>query len=533
MPRLVPFHMPGIAYFLRCFFLLWLLLGSTGFLFSQTKVKTIEILGADSWEYDERLVKGTQRLIGNVRLKHENTFMDCDSAYIYPSNSMDAFGHIHIRQGDSVNVYGDTLKYNANTRMAELKHNVRMTDKDMVLTTDFLFFDVAKSIGSYTTGAKIVNKENILTSVLGYYFSASKELLFKKQVVLTNPKYVMNSDTMRYRTNSRTAYFLGPSTIKGDSNFIYCENGFYNTEKEVSRFSRNAYLTSKSQILKGDSLFYDRKNGIGIGYKRVSIFDTAQQILIVGQYAFMNELKEKSFVTDRAMLIKIQDKDSIFMHADTLRAEKAAVQGTEEKKGQAADKIFFAYRKVQFYGKDVQGRCDSLVYTSSDSTMRMFGTPVLWSEKHQLTAEKLELVTGSKKLKTVHLTTNAFATSQEDSLKFNQVKGKKMDGVFVDNKIYKIKVDGNGESVYYAKDDKKLIGVNKAECSNMLIYMKDGKIGTISFLAKPTSVLFPKKEATPAELLLKDFSWKVDIRPLRKEDIFIWKDQPGKVIPGK
>ncbi len=526
MPRLVSFHMPGIAYHFRRVLFLWLLLSGSGSLFSQTNVKTIEILGANSWEYDERIVKGTQRLIGNVRLKHENAFMDCDSAYIYPSNSMDAFGHIHIRQGDSVNVFGDTLKYNANTRMAELKHNVKMTDKDMVLTTDFLFFDVGKSIGSYTTGAKIVNKENVLTSTLGYYYSASKELLFRRNVVLTNPKYVMHSDTMRYRTNSRTAYFLGPSTIKGDSNFIYCENGFYNTEKEISRFSRNAYLTSKSQILKGDSLFYDRKNGIGIGYKRVSIFDTAQKILILGQYAHMNELKEKTFVTDKAVLIKIQDKDSIFMHADTLKAEKVPVKGGEAKQGQEADKIFFAYRKVQFYGKDVQGRCDSLVYTSSDSTMRMFGTPVLWSEKHQLTADKLELVTGSKRLKTVHLFGNAFATSQEDSLKFNQVKGKKMDGVFVDNKIYKIKVDGNGESVYYAKDDKKLIGVNKAECSNMLIFMKDGKIGTISFLAKPSSILYPKKEVKSSELLLKDFSWKIDLRPLRKDDIFIWKNQP-------
>ena len=203
-------------------YLLFFLLFTTAFTFdASAQKKKIRLKSAKSLEYNPK-ISAAQRLIGNVVFEHENTVMYCDSAYFYENtNAIDAFGHINIRQGDTLNLYGDFLKYNGDQRKAELLKNVRIVKKDMTLTTDHLFYDMNTQVANYAGGGKIINKDNTLTSENGYYYAKFNELNFKKNVVLTNPRYVMNCDTLRYNTVSKTAYFLGPSTIRSNENIIY------------------------------------------------------------------------------------------------------------------------------------------------------------------------------------------------------------------------------------------------------------------------------------------------------------------------
>jgi len=523
---------------------------------SSSKIRKIKLQHANSLEFDKKLGIDAKRLIGNVIFEHEGALMYCDSAYLYSDNSMDAFGNIHIRQGDSIHLYGDLLNYKGNEKKAKVQKNVRLIEKDMTLTTDTLYYSTRDKIANYQTGAKIVNKDNILTSQYGNYYSASKDFLFKKNVVLTNPEYVMNCDTLRYNTISKTAYFLGPTTIKGKSNFIYCENGWYNTDLDISQFNKNAYLISKEQKIKSDSLYYDRKRAFGKAFQNVEIIDTVQKINISGGYGEYHENSGNAFVIDKALLMEIFEKDTLFLHADTLSTGYEGVKMEDEnkkieeksekienKKQKTKEKskiieqpvakndqkttkdkprIMYAYHKVKFYKSDMQGRCDSLVYTYRDSVMRLFKDPVMWSDKNQLTAEKIELKTSRGKLDKLFLTNLAFIISQEDTLKYNQIKGKTMTGFFADNKLRRVKVEGNGQSIYYAKDGKKMIGVNKADCTDMMIYLKNNQIEKITFIKKPDATLYPMKELKPEELLLKGYTWRIQQRPYSIKDIFVW-----------
>lgn len=509
---------------------------------SGAKKKTIELLHANTLEFNQALGLGAKRLLGDVSFKDGNTIMYCDSAYLYNNNSADAFGHVHITQGDTVNAYGDLLKYDGNTKMAELQKNVRLTDKDMVLTTTILFFDTKTSVANYQGGGTIVNKENTLTSEHGYYFAGTKELDFKKNVVLVNPRYTMNSDTLRYNTASKITHFLGPTTIKSAQDFIYCENGFYNTTTDIAQFNKNAYLLSKKQKLSGDSLYYDKKKGVGKGFNNISITDTSQNITITGDYGYSNELTNLALVTGHALMMQAYQKDTLFIHADTLKATtmrmpevKESILKSDGKSGDAklvrksdtiqhdsTYQVLSAYHKVKFYKSDMQGKCDSLAYSYLDSVMRLYTEPILWSQKNQLTAEFIELKTSKGAMQSMVLTNSAFIISQEDTVRFNQVKGKIMHGYFANNELYKIRVDGNGQTIYYAKDKNKYIGVNKADCSDLLLFMKDSQVSKITFINKPDATLFPINELPPAELLLKDFIWKIQQRPNSKNDIFVW-----------
>ena len=99
-----------------------------------------------------------------------------------------------------------------------------------------------------------------------------------------------------------------------------------------------------------------------------------------------------------------------------------------------------------------------------------------------------------------------------------------MNGFFRDSKLYKVRVIGNGQTVYYAKEEgKPLENVNKAESSDMLIFVDSNKVKSITFITKPDATLYPLKEVAREDLKLKDFSWKNILRPRRIEDVFKWE----------
>ncbi len=536
--------------------------------------KQVEILNAGSLKFANNIAEGAKRLIGDVQFKHENTLMYCDSAYFYADNSLDAFGHVHIQQNDGSNLYGDFLKYSGETKIAVLTKNVIIKKEDMELTTDVLNYDISSGIGYYTTPARIVNKDNILTSDRGSFFSKTNDFNFKRNVVLTNPQFVINCDTMRYNTTTKITYFLGPTTIKGKENLIYCEDGWYDTNNDLSRFNKNAYIISKEQKMMGDSLYYDRKQGIGRGFKNIQIIDTTQNITVKGDYAIHYESTDLSFVTGNALLIQRYDKDTLFLHADTLKVisvkppkkdiqKKIVSQDRKEKdKGKGKDsknkkqkakeaelqapvikdtvnnlsdnpptplskeetngKQLYAYHKVKFLKSDMQGKCDSLVYTITDSAMKLYGRPVIWSEENQLTADSMKIQTAGKSIQSIELKSSGFIVSMEDSVHYNQIRGKYMKGFFKNNDLYLIKVEGNGQTIYYDKEKEKLKAVNRADCTNLRIYLKDKKVNHITFITKPEATLYPLNQIDVKELKLKGFSWRGSERPHKIADIFIW-----------
>jgi lipopolysaccharide export system protein LptA len=531
--KLIQMKLRSFLFPLFCFLLLSPLLS-----YSQ---KRIDILNAGSLKSDNNIANGAKRLIGDVRLKHEAVLMFCDSAYLYSDNSMDAFGHVHIQQADSIHLYGDFLKYNGNTKKAVLTKNVIVDKGDMRLTTQELIYSIATSIGSYVVSAKIVNKENVLTSEQGYFFAKTNDLTFKKNVVLTNPQFVINCDTMRYNTSSRITYFKGPTTIKSKENLIYCEDGWYDTSNDLSRFSKNSYILTQQQKMLGDSLYYDRKKGIGKAKHNVQIIDTTQKLTITGNLALHYEFEDLSIVTGRALLIQISDRDTLYLHADTLKAlgesskdtlmikkikqskskkETSAISKRNDSTYSHDNQKLFAYHKVKFFRKDLQGKCDSLIYTTIDSTMKLFGKPVIWSEENQLTADSIKLITGEKSIKTLELNGTGFIVSSGDSLHFNQIRGKYMKGFFADNKLLLVNVEGNGQTIYYPKDKKELKAANRADCSDLRILFKDEKIDRITFITKPEATLYPMDKVDVKELKLKDFIWRVKERPNEFRDIF-------------
>lgn len=490
-------------------------LGTISFSFAQKK-EQIEIIRADVLIGSEQNGKSGQRLIGDVQFKHQNALMFCDSAYFYKStNSIDAFGSILINQGDTLNLYGDFLYYDGNSKLATVTGEVvRLESPDFTLVTDRLLYDRANNIATYKTGAVIESKNdsNVLESVRGDFYSNQSLFLFKKNVVLTNPEFQMNSDTLRYFTSTEVVNFLGPTTIVSDSNFIYCETGWYDTQKDQSRYYNNAYIISDGKRLEGDTLYYDRNLGFGKADYNVKITDTVENVIISGDHGRIFEQKDSAIVTDNSLLTQLFDGDTLYMHADTFKVYKAA----------NGDQFLFAYYGVKIFKSDLQGSCDSIAYSIADSTIRMFYNPVLWSAENQLTADTIDIRTKNNKIHSLYLDHNAFIISEIDTLRYNQIKGKNMTGIFKDGKLKTIYVKGNGQTTYYGQDEQeKFIGVNVAESSDIRIVLGEKTIETITFINAPKAKMHPLGELDPVyDLRYPGFKWLIAKRPLNKESLF-------------
>ena len=486
-------------------------------IYSQEEQK-IEILHSDYMEYSRDVGSGIVKYVGKVAFKQEDVYLYCDSAYLFPEeNVVNAYSNIHLVQGDTLHLYGDLLKYYGDTKTAEVRQNVTLIDKETTLTTQFLDFDLDENLGYYERHGHVINGDNTLDSRAGYYYTESKYIYFMDSVIIINPDFTIYADTLRYSTLSEIAHFLGPTQIISPENYIYCENGWYDTKLNISQFNKNAYLESEGQILMGDSLYYERDAGMGRAFDNVQLYDSAQDLLLRARYVYYLEDPEYALLTDSAVMVQISGEDSLFLHSDTIRS-------VLDSSGQF--KIVNSWPRVKFYRYDMQGKCDSLVYFESDSVFHLIGEPVLWSEENQITAEFINIYMANEEPDYLEMINSAFIISQDDTAQFNQVQGRNMIGYFVDSDLDRIEVEGNGQSVYFARDSIDLIGINKGVSSNITIQLNDGQIQKIILLNQPSARLHPPGQLLKEEITLGGFVWLDHHRPRRKEDIFIWTDSP-------
>jgi lipopolysaccharide export system protein LptA len=516
----------------KCAILLLLLIPSAHSVFGQKKPskkapKQVNFYHSDYLLYDKDVVDA-KRFIGNVRGEYQGTMFYCDSLYQYNNGDFDAFSNIRVTKGSDFTLTGEKLHFDNATKTAQVRNNVILRDQEMTLTTNQLDYNLDTEIGHYFGGGHIVSNanKNTLTSDVGYYHSKIETFYFRRKVVLKNPDYVVKSDTMQYNSASEITYFFGPTTIVGDKTTIYCENGYYNTKTDQSRFGKNAKIISDKTILTGDSMFYDGKKEIGEVYRNVTIRDTTQSYIISGDYGRHLEKSKTSFVTGRALMQQMFDSDTLFMHADTLRA-------TPDTLGKD---VVYAYNRVKLFKKDLQGKCDSLVYSQSDSTMRLFTDPVLWSGLNQITGDTIVLTTFNGDLQNLFVNNNGFIISdamadgdsiQEPSGKYNQIKGRNMTGTFVDNDLHSLYVEGNGQLIYFPKDEKKgeqpkPMGLNKGECSNIFITIRDNELIKLRMETETNSKFSPMRLTDMSKLELDNFLWRADERPRKMEDVFEW-----------
>lgn len=460
-----------------------------------------------------------QVVVGNVVFRHDSVYMYCDSAYYYDKiSSFEAFSNVRMEQGDTLFLYGDHLYYDGNSQIAEMRMNVRMENRTTTLLTDSLNYDRVFNLGYYFNGGTLMDEQNVLTSDWGQYNPSTKQSVFNYDVELVNAQFTLTSDTLQYNTATKVANIVGPSDIWSDNNHIYSEKGTYNTFTGKALLLDRSILMNDGKQLTGDTLYYDRNNGLGEAFWNMELKDTINKNMMTGDYGYYNEKTKYAFATKRAVVIDYSQRDSLFLHADTLLMETFALD---------TDSMYRemrAFHKVRFYRVDLQGVADSLVFSSKDSCLTMYKDPILWNNNQQLLGEKVLMYMNDSTIDWAHIVNQALSVEALDSARYNQVTGKEMKAYFKNRQMYKTEVIGSVRVVYYPMDsDSTLIGMNVSETSKLDIYLVNQQLDKMVMSPKSNGTLYPMNQIPPGTDRLENFVWFDYIRPLNKEDIFNWR----------
>lgn len=481
---------------------------------------------ANLLQYDEDVLPGVEQYIGNVIFRQQNTIGYCDTAYHDRNkNQLEAFGRqIRIIINDSVSLYGQYLLYDGNTRTISISRNVVLKDKTAALYTDSLIYNLDKDVAYYLTGGRMVNNDNVLTSHTGFYNTYTQLANLYDSVVLVNNSYTANCDTVAFDTKNEIAHFQSRTHLVSDENEIFTDRGWYDTRRDITQLVSNVLLFNKSQHVVGDSMYYDKGLNYGEAWNNVQLIDSVKNFIVRGNYIEYFENGGYSTVTDSSMLILIEQQDSLYLHADTLKVLFDSLQNPQQ---------MIAFNRAKFFRDDVQGACDSLVYLVEDSIVLMFYNPVVWSGDNQMTADTIRFDIVDSANVTIYLCRSGFIVSSVfENTEFNQIKGLNIIGHIVDRELTRVDVLGNAECLYYIlEEDTSLIGINSAATSEMRIILTDNEIETITFYNDPDGTLYPDAELGKKERLLKNFRWMELYRPKNKYDIFFLPVERQNLLP--
>lgn len=495
---------------MKHYILIVLLLLSCGV--SAQKSKTvIHILNADKADYDERLGKDVQRLIGNVVMRQDSTYFYSDSAYYNEKTKFfDGFGNVHIVVNDSVNIYSKLLKYNGETKFAELFHDVILKDDSTVLKTEYMTYDRVKHLATYPNKGTITRNDKKLVSKKGYYRDDIKVIYFRKDVIGTMPDYKIVSDTLVYDTDNEMMYFYGPTDIFNKENTLFGNYGWYNTETELAYLDKRATLKNKEQSMTADTMYYNKKTGYAKALSDVIIEDTVNKATLKGDYAEMWKNIGKCMITDNLRGFYYEQTDTLFAKADTLYIYFDTVTNDIQR--------IKAFYNVRFFRNDVQGKCDSLHYVVADSIVYMRKKPVIWAEDSQLSGDSINAHISNQSIDKLLMRPNAFVIQQDSINGFNQVKGKQITTFFKRNDIDHMFNEGNAETIYWLRDDDgSLIGVNFSQSAEMDIRVKNKQISNIKYYKNIKETLYPEEQLKDNMEYLDGFLWLEDEKPGRDE----------------
>ncbi|WP_287072012.1 OstA-like protein [Prevotella sp. LMAG:51] len=463
---------------------------------------------------------GAQILNGNVAFLHKGALLTCDSAYFYQeSNSFKAFGHVKMRQGDTLSLTSDYAFYDGDNQMAEARHNVLLRHRGTKLYTDSLNYDRLYNIGYFFEGGKMVDRNNVLVSDWGEYDTETRKAVFNYNVNLRNPKFTLTTDTLHYDTRTSLANIVGPSVIRSKESVIHTSDGYYNTNTGRARLYGRSTMSNKGKEITGDSLFYDEKRGISQGYRNVIYKDTQKKNELHCNYLWYNEKNGFAFATENPVMMEYSQKDTLFVHSDTIKVI------TYHLNTDSVYRTAHCYNKVRAFRNDVQAVCDSLVYNTKDSCMTMYRDPIAWSGDRQLLGEEIQVFMKDSTIDRAHIINQALtAELMPDKEHYQQLSSKEMFAYFTKGQITQTEAIGNVRSIYYPVDDKDstLMGLVYIETDTMKMFMRDRQLQKI-WTSKTDGTWYPMTQIPPERYRLDGFTWFDYIRPINKDDIYEWR----------
>lgn len=260
-------------------------------------------------------------LVGNFAAQHNGAVITCDSAVRYSDMRIEFFGNVLINKNTTY-IYGDRAEYDGELNEARVYSDiVKVVDGDATLYTYKFLFNTKKNIGEFADGGVMLNRENLLESVRGYYYADTKELIAVDRVEMRNDEYELKGDSVVYNMATDNAFFFKHTNIwNKEGDYLYADRGAYRKADSLYKVTSNGYVLTDKQEMWSDSIDFYRAEDHIILWRDIQIDDTEHKVLAFGDYGEYWKEPGNAFLTRRPSIVSydLSQGDSLFMRADSM-----------------------------------------------------------------------------------------------------------------------------------------------------------------------------------------------------------------------
>jgi lipopolysaccharide assembly outer membrane protein LptD (OstA) len=451
--------------------------------------------------------------------------------------------------------------YNTKTKYFRYIGDVEIINPSYVLCTDSLDYDTYSKQAIFKTFTTIKSKNGNLSAYKGKYNIKTKVSAFEGRAKVSNEDYSLEGDTLNFDNikSSGTAKGNVVFISSKDSLIVVGNKGIRTGEVGLTKIIGNTisqrvvkndtlliasdtlWIFEKTKQQNADSRNIDSTTHIPIDSLNISnpksILNSEAKLKeninpkpnLSGQADIKNTVKKegnsKNTPSKNKKRVQVPTPNDAVVSPPKMEATITQSDGTLSKKdsvtstpNRADIEKIIADGHVEVFRNDFQSLSDSLVYDLKDSLIHFFTKPIIWNQENQLEADTVIITLKNNRLRLMELLQNSFVVEVDTVKNFNQIKGRVINAFFDEKSELKtIKVEGNGESKYFALDNQnKIIGLNTVQCSSMQFYFNKKKIKSIVFKGKPESTLIPPKEIILDDMKLERFEWKINKKPSKK-----------------
>ncbi len=426
-------------------------------------------LSADTLAGVDQGGTSVQMLIGNVRLRQEETRLRADRATQYPDRDEILFvGNVVVfERGDTLSA--NRLLYNRTSKISRASGSVRLTDGDVVVTAP----------------SAVYNTRNKRTD-------------FREGVILVDSASVLVSDTGTYWSESKRAAFAGNVRLETDDASVIADSVDYERETEVSRARGNVFVYSFETSV--DSL----------------ATDTTSATALVADWAFNDRRTSRERLGGNVLLFQVRfdssSVDTLLMNSESLRIEKSDTLNRMWSTG-----------GVRIWNMDMSATADSVFYETRTSagvrreTIHLFDDPVSWFQSSQIYGDTLRIASTGGEPDSLTVKGHTFLAESDSVLaRIHQVKGRDLVGRFLGAGNRRMIVEPNAEALYFLKDGKAPNGAVRTTADRIAFVFVDDSLRHVRAEGGVEGSYFPEDQLSDQQL--EGFRWMQERRP-RKTDL--------------
>ena len=444
------------------------------------QAQTVDILAADQIVRDPT-VTDAQRLLGNVRLGHQDGVLHCDSAWRFDDGVVEVFGHVRMEHPPSTVLLADYIGLQPDVDWIEARGDVQFDHEGSILTAPSLRYQMASKKARYMQSARITDEGWTLTSQTGVYFAEAELFQMGGEVLAVSDQDTLRSDSLHWVRPDDHYTFWGPTAWRSPDFAFTCQAGdlLFDTQGSAKRptgwLSGTVRVADRSGTVEGDSLRFGQEVHEAHGHVRLASAD--RQTVAHGHRAEQHLSDSLDLVfgdsENPAWLRQVDGEDTLHISGLELRR---------------TPNLLTVVDSVWRDSEDLQGKGDSLVWNDDLGQIDVFGSPRLWSHMDLLSGDSLTMFLDEHRPELLWMRSHAVVLSPANDTLAHRISGRNLDAHFVEGKLDLVDVLGNGQLSYFMVPEPGQYGqvrVNQAVCSRVLLNVADNALIGVALSQNP------------------------------------------------